>query len=110
MNTITRLFLLLAVVSEITFGQDLILIKTNLAGLVTDESGTPVHGATVHIERADHKKNFLVKTSTEGTFSYQSLPVVEYRVWAEFKGQSSTVLEVARAPGLRNVTLKLARK
>jgi hypothetical protein len=109
MNAITRLSLLLAVVAGVAFGQDLNLTKTNVSGLVTDETGAPVHRATVHIERADHQKTFIVKTSTEGTFSYQSLPVVEYRVWAESKGQSSSVLELARAPGLRNVTLKLGK-
>ncbi len=60
---------------------------TALEGVVKDETGKPIQGAIIKIERKDIKGNYQVKTDKKGHYGHYGLPIGTYKVSVEVDGK-----------------------
>jgi tetratricopeptide (TPR) repeat protein len=60
---------------------------TGLEGIVKDETGNPLVGAVVKIERKDIKGNYPVKTDKKGHYGHYGLPIGTYKLTLEVDGK-----------------------
>jgi tetratricopeptide (TPR) repeat protein len=68
-------FLLMALIAVPAFAQ-----TGNIKGRVTDETGKPLTGVTISIDRQGISQHFEVKTDNRGQYLHAGLPTGQYRV------------------------------
>jgi Tfp pilus assembly protein PilF len=60
---------------------------TGLEGIVKDETGKPIQGAVVKIDRKDIKGSYPVKTDKKGHYGHYGLPIGNYKLTLEVDGK-----------------------
>ena len=94
--------------------QDPALPKSRVLGVVRDQSGAAIRGATVEIRGLDSPGHMPVTTNESGRFAVESLPAGRYRLTASFPGfDASTCDVVIEEPGrdaAADIVLAVARQ
>ncbi|MCU1257168.1 MAG: repeat-containing protein [Bryobacterales bacterium] len=70
---------------------------TALEGIVKDESGKPIQGAVIKIERKDIKGNYSVKTDKKGHYGHYGLPIGTYKISVEVDGKVRDTVDNVRS-------------
>jgi tetratricopeptide (TPR) repeat protein len=60
---------------------------TGLEGIVKDETGQPIQGAVIKIDRTDIKGSYPVKTDKKGHYGHYGLPIGTYKLTLEVDGK-----------------------
>src|SRR5215472_2174822 len=82
-----KLFAVVCLVAAVAFGQAVTI--ASLGGVVTDQSGSGVPGATVRMVETEKGTVHTTNTDAEGRYSFPNLPVGVYRLEAQAKGFKS---------------------
>ena len=69
---------------------------TAMEGIVKDETGKPIQGAMVKMERKDIKGNYSVKTDKKGHYGHYGLPIGTYKVSVEIDGKVRDTVDNVR--------------
>jgi tetratricopeptide (TPR) repeat protein len=65
-------------------------------GIVKDDTGKPIVGAVVHIERKDIKGNYTTKTDKKGHYGHYGLPLGNYKLTLEVDGKPVDTVDNVR--------------
>jgi hypothetical protein len=93
-----KLFAALCLVTAVAFGQAVTI--ATLGGVITDQSGSGVPGATVRMIETEKGTVHTTNSDAEGRYNFPNLPVGNYKLEAQAKGfksyvQPGIVLDVA---------------
>jgi hypothetical protein len=93
-----KIFAALCLVTAVAFGQAVTI--ATLGGVVTDQSGSGVPGATVRMIETEKGTVHTTNSDAEGRYNFPNLPVGNYKLEAQAKGfksyvQPGIVLDVA---------------
>jgi streptogramin lyase len=83
--------------------------EVSFAGLVVDQAGNPVPGATITVSDAASLKTISVYSQEDGRFDFPMLPAADYKLRARLLGLRDSALDAPAGEATRSVKFVMAK-